>query len=150
MILKLKITFFIFLSLTLFAGCSTNNELVADSKITIERIHSNTARITKARLLSTHSNEVILRGEIYRRANLKGKAPGHLYVELINSKGDVFKKGKFNYKRKFGNSRSSKFNISIPVEPELINLIRISYHGLGFHMVHTNESSWVDVNADNK
>ena len=154
MILILKKTIITFVSgalLTLLAGCSAYKEFVTDKKITIERIHSNTARVTRARLHLTENNKTILRGDLLlQQTHFKGKIPGHLHVELINFEGAVFKKTEASYQRKNHHSRLSVFFISIPVEPALISSVRVIHHDLRSHIANSEKSSWIDVNEKNR
>lgn len=132
----------------LLAGCSATTSLVNEEDVTIERIHSATANITRARLDSSDST-VVLRGELRRLMPGRGPIPGFLRIELIGSDGTVFKKARIGYMRKGAKSRNGRFNLTLPSELSALKAIRVIHHGGRSEMTDAQKSPWRDAKTRN-
>lgn len=126
-------------------GCSTYTSLVQEEGVTIERVNSDRANITRA-YLQTSGATMLLRGELKRRFPGRGPIPGHLHIELIGPDGAVFKEANIGYKRNSVKSSIAKFYLAIPGDFSDIKSVRIIHHDLRSHMVDVATSPWRDVN----
>ena len=135
-------------SMTLLTSCATYKKIDSDKKVTIEQTGSIMARITSADLYKSENNEVKLRGELKRTTFLKAPIPGHLDIELVDLNGKIIKETQLNYIRKHSKSRFSRFSITLPVEPDLLSIIRIKHHNASSHRSNSKSSPWQDVEAN--
>lgn len=119
--------FFSIITLAFLAGCSQSSSIVKEGDITIERINSASATITRTEL-QTSEAAVILRGELDSRFLNRRPIPGYLYIELINKDGKVFKEAHIKYKKKSSASRVSTFFVEIANTSSDIKSIRITHH----------------------
>jgi len=127
-------------------GCSMNTWL-AKEDVTVERINSSSAKITRAYLHSTETT-LVLRGELTRRLPARGSIPGHLHVELIGPDGTAFKEATPGYMRKNRKSRFAKFYLPIPGDLTKISRVRITHHDPRSHTTDSGKSPWQDVNTE--
>lgn len=127
------------------AGCSAPTKTVNEQGVTIERVNSTQAEITRVNLYTINSKHNVLRGEFKRRTNLRGKIPGHLHVELADLNGKVFKKAKLDYRQKNSKSQIALFSVSLPVDLAQISKVRIIHHTPGLDSTNSTASIWRDV-----
>ncbi|MDH5571548.1 MAG: hypothetical protein OEY89_07265 [Gammaproteobacteria bacterium] len=109
------------------SGCSTDNGIIKEGPINLQRINSDTAQVTNT-FLETIKSTLVLRGELKRRTQQRGAIPGHLKVELIDHNGKIIKEDQINYMR--NNSKSSNAKFSYPIQHDLsfISTVRITHH----------------------
>jgi len=132
------------LGITLLTGCSSNTNLVKEEGISIERVNSSSAIITRA-YLKMVGETLVLRGELTRRFSGHDLLAGHLHIELINNDNKVFKEANIRYKRKLFKSQISLFYLKMPGDVSGVKSLRVTHHTKS-HNTDTSNSPWQDVN----
>lgn len=131
--------------IVVLSGCAANTSLVKEEDVTIERVDSRSARISRT-YLQTSDATMVLRGELQRRFPGRGPIPGHLHIELIAPDGVAFKEATIGYKRMSVKSRIAKFHIEIPGMPSDLRSVRVIHHDAISHMSDSAKSPWQDIN----
>lgn len=145
-IIKTSIAVSSMIGMISMVGCSLNTSLTNED-ITVERINSSSAKITRAYLQSMETI-LLLRGELTRYIPARGSIPGHLHIELIDPNDTAFKETEIGYRRKNRKSRYAKFYLPIPGDLRTISRVRVIHHDARSHMANSTKSSWQDVNTE--
>lgn len=125
-------------------GCSTHRSLVKEESVTVERVNSGSAKITRA-ILQTTKTTLVLWGELRRHFPSRRSIPGHLHIELIGHDGAVFKEIEVSYNRNSIKSRFAKFHLVIPSTLAEISRIRVVHHDAKSHMADSTKPKCRDV-----
>jgi hypothetical protein len=139
---KVRTIIFSIITLAFLTGCSQSTSIVKEGGITIERINSAAATITRTDL-QTSETALILRGELESRFLNRRAIPGYLHIELIHTDGKVFKEAQIRYKKKSAASRVSTFFVEIANTSSDIKSIRIAHYDSSSYK---GNSQWQDVN----
>ncbi len=76
-------------------------------------------------------DRVAVNGYVENRFHAGGLVPGKLFVTAIGSDGKVMQEIETRYHRRFGKSKRSYFAETLAVNPEDVELIRVTHIGLG-------------------
>lgn len=126
-----------FMSFILLAACSTNpadtgSRPSALAHIKLERVDSVAAEVKHA-YLSLIDDEVVLRGEVQRKMHKRGTVPGHLHVQVLDSRGEVLDDDIVCTTMKCRKTGTAKFIYKTGIPPEQISSIRIVHHDTHSH-----------------
>lgn len=130
MILKNKLLLsLIILSSFVMSGCATNQQkdFLNSNNVTVEKVDSKKARIGLVSVAESNGG-VVIRGEIRRRSNSRGRIPGHMDIKILASDGQLVAESFVNYKRRSHRSRTAKFSLKLDSTPTSHYRIEVAHH----------------------
>ena len=93
----MKKLFIIAIAAIVVSGCAS---LTTNNNLAIERIDSIFATIRNVRIEKSEDGILYVRGNIKRRYSNIGKIPGHINVDILNTKGKVISQNVARLKKK--------------------------------------------------
>jgi len=119
---------------TMVTGCTTTGkDLVRDDIVNIEQVSSTYATVTRTSVVQ-EGPDVVISGEVQRRASVWNLLSGHVNVEIVGPDGQVLKKtsvryypSSFDYHRLRLTSGYATFSTRIKTTPPVGSSIRVTH-----------------------
>ena len=109
----------------LITGCSSmSGKTDTDEKLTVERIDSQHAQITRAEVQQDDTGLKVT-GSLQTKLQRRNRIPGHLHVEVLDSDGNLLGRSKTSYRRQHYKSNQSNFSDVLSVAPGKAATVRV-------------------------